>query len=86
MFRLSTKSKAPLALGLALATSAGAAEKSADVVIYEATPAGVAVAIAAERGGAETLLLEPGQHPGGRLSETLGFDEQNRMKPETVGG
>lgn len=58
-----------------------------DAVIVGATPAGVAAAIAARRSGAEqVVLVEPSSHVGGRFAETLGFDEENRMDPQAVGG
>lgn len=51
------------------------------------SPAGIAAAISARRTGTEkVVLVEALEHVGGRMSETLGFGEQNRMKPESLGG
>lgn len=73
----------PLAAGLGTACL-GTPETG--VVVYGATPAGIAAAIAARRRGQKTLLVEPSQHLGGRFADALGFDEVNRMDPASVGG
>ncbi|RDV43575.1 FAD-dependent oxidoreductase [Leifsonia sp. ku-ls] len=49
--------------------------RSADVVVYGATSAGVAAAVAAAERGASTLLLEPGRHLGGMTSGGLGYTD-----------
>jgi FAD dependent oxidoreductase len=49
--------------------------RSADVVIYGATSAGVCAAVAAAEAGASTLLLEPGSHVGGMTSGGLGYTD-----------
>ena len=68
---------------LLLACSAQASE----VVVFSATPAGIAAAIAAKRSGAHSVhLLEETSHVGGRFAETIGFGEVHFMNPESVGG
>ncbi|MFP3467044.1 FAD-dependent oxidoreductase [Leifsonia sp. SIMBA_070] len=49
--------------------------RSADVVVYGATSAGVAAAVAAGEAGAHVLLLEPGRHLGGMTSGGLGYTD-----------
>lgn len=49
--------------------------RSADVVVYGATSAGVAAAVAAAEAGARTLLVEPGRHLGGMTSGGLGYTD-----------
>ncbi|MGN7800200.1 FAD-dependent oxidoreductase [Leifsonia sp. 22587] len=49
--------------------------RSADVVVYGATSAGVAAAVAAGEAGARVLLLEPGRHLGGMTSGGLGYTD-----------
>jgi hypothetical protein len=49
--------------------------RSADVVVYGATSAGVAAAVAAAGAGARTVLLEPGRHLGGMTSGGLGYTD-----------
>lgn len=44
----------------------------ADVVIYDATPAGISAAIAARRAGVSVLLISPHQHIGGLTTSGLG--------------
>src|SRR5690349_9274372 len=48
---------------------------SADVVVYGATSAGVAAAVAAAENGARAILLEPGRHLGGMTSGGLGYTD-----------
>ncbi|QDU59914.1 FAD dependent oxidoreductase [Planctomycetes bacterium Pan216] len=75
---------------LAIATTFQASEPaavSAQVCVVGGSPSGIAAAIAAKRAGAErVVLVEELGHVGGRMSETLGFGEQNRMKPASLGG
>ena len=60
---------------------------TADVAIVGGTPAGISAAISARRAGAErVVIVEPFRHVGGRMSETLGFGEENRMVRDTLGG
>jgi hypothetical protein len=59
----------------------------ANVAVVGGTPAGISAAISARRTGAErVVIVEPFKHVGGRMSETLGFGEENRMVRSTVGG
>jgi NADPH-dependent 2,4-dienoyl-CoA reductase/sulfur reductase-like enzyme len=44
-----------------------------DVAVYGATGAGVMAAVAARAAGAETVLVEPGEHVGGMVSGGLGW-------------
>ncbi|HEX6789653.1 MAG TPA: FAD-dependent oxidoreductase [Gaiellaceae bacterium] len=46
-----------------------------DVVVYGATGAGVAAAVAAHEAGARTVLVEPGQHIGGMVSGGLSWTD-----------
>lgn len=65
----------------------GAENLVADVCVVGGSTSGVAAAISARRAGAEkVVLVEELAHVGGRMSETLGFGEQDRMKPESLGG
>lgn len=60
---------------------------TADVAIVGGTPAGIAAAISARRANIErVVIVEPFNHIGGRMSETLGFGEENRMAHSTLGG
>ncbi|MDF1744249.1 MAG: FAD-dependent oxidoreductase [Gimesia sp.] len=60
---------------------------SADIVIVGGTPAGISAAISARRVGTErVVIVEPFNHVGGRMSETLGFGEENRMVRSSLGG
>ncbi|MEX2579400.1 MAG: FAD-dependent oxidoreductase [Verrucomicrobiales bacterium] len=59
----------------------------AEVVVFGATPAGIAAAIAARREGAGMVILaDSSAHVGGRFAETIGFGEIQRMPEATVGG
>ena len=58
-----------------------------DVAVFGATPPGIAAAIAARRAGIQHVVLaDASMHVGGRFTETIGFGEIDRMKPESVGG
>jgi hypothetical protein len=46
-----------------------------DVVVYGATAAGVAAAVAAHEAGATTVLVEPGSHVGGMVSGGLSWTD-----------
>ncbi len=56
------------------------APQRADVVVYGGTGAGVMAAVAAARGGASVILLEPGRHVGGMLSGGLGRTDVERQE------
>jgi hypothetical protein len=58
-------------LGLLLAFAAATRGASADVVIYGATPGGIAAAIAAAKGGRTVLLAEPTIRIGGMTTNGL---------------
>jgi hypothetical protein len=57
---------------------AGAAEHSADVLVYGATPAGMCAAVGAAREGASVLLVEPSEHVGGVNTGGLCFSDSNQ--------
>ena len=65
---------------------ANAAEQSADVLVYGATPAGVCAAVGAAREGASVLLVEPSQHVGGVNTGGLCFSDSNQMWREALRG
>lgn len=67
-------------------TATSAAEKTADVVIYGATPGGFCAAIAAAREGASVILLEPTPHVGGVNTGGLCFSDSNQTVRATVLG
>ncbi|PQO33894.1 FAD-dependent oxidoreductase [Blastopirellula marina] len=60
--------------------------KSADVVVYGATPGGFCAAIAAAREGATVILLEPTSHVGGVNTGGLSFSDSNQTVRSTVMG
>ncbi|HYK95614.1 MAG TPA: FAD-dependent oxidoreductase [Candidatus Dormibacteraeota bacterium] len=55
-----------------------------DVVVYGATPAGIAAAIAAARGHVKVALLEPTDHIGGMMTSGLGASDVGIR--DTIGG
>jgi hypothetical protein len=59
--------------------------RAADVVVYGGTAAGVMAAVAAARGGASVVLLEPGRHVGGMVSGGLGRTDVERQEA-LIGG
>jgi hypothetical protein len=67
-------------------TAHAAQEKSFDVVVYSATPAGVFAAVAAQREGATAALVEPMDFVGGIMSSGLSFSDSNQMARECLGG
>lgn len=80
-----------LAAGVATSPLAGAqsgasapAEQSFDFVVYGATAAGVATAVAAARQGLSVVLLEPQKHVGGMV--TGGLSATDIGKREVIGG
>jgi hypothetical protein len=56
-----------------------------DVVVYSATPGGIAAAVTAAREGADVLLVDPTRHVGGLLTSGLNTIEWNQNW-ETFGG
>lgn len=76
-------------LGLASALCAGLAisappARQADVVIYGATPAGLAAAVAASREGVSVVVVEPSAHIGGMVTGGIAITDTGT--PECVGG
>src|SRR5688500_4818994 len=67
-------------------TAFAAATTTHDVVVYGATPAGVAAAVAAAREGKSVALVEPLQLAGGMMSGGLSFSDSNQTARETLGG
>ena len=59
----------------AAADRASGSDTIPDVVVYGATPGGIAAAIAASREGASVLLLEPTRHVGGLHTSGLSVAE-----------
>lgn len=57
-----------------------------DIVVYGATPAGVAASVAAAREGKSVALIEPLELAGGMMSGGLGFSDSNQTARETLGG
>jgi len=66
--------------------AAGAASLSADVVVYGSTPAGIAAAVAARRGGASVLLLHPYAGPPGGMPAAGGLAHTDYLEAGIVGG
>jgi NADPH-dependent 2,4-dienoyl-CoA reductase/sulfur reductase-like enzyme len=58
---------------------------TADVVVYTASPGGVAAAIAAAREGASVILVEPDPYIGGIIAQG-GLCISDVGKTETIGG
>ncbi len=69
---------------LAWAEALQAEPTRADVVVYGATPAGIAAAVAAERAGASVVLLEHGARIGGMMASGLGHTDVGDKR--TIGG
>jgi hypothetical protein len=57
----------------------------ADVAVFGATAGGALAAIAAARGGASVVLIEPGRHIGGMLTGGLSRADVERQEP-LIGG
>lgn len=60
-----------LAFLLVLTATSAAIEKSADVIVYGATPGGIAAAIGAARSGSSVILIEPTRRIGGLVTNGL---------------
>lgn len=56
----------------------------ADIVVYGATPSGIAAAIEAAHLGKQVILLEPGRHVGGMMANGLGSTDLYDM--QALGG
>jgi hypothetical protein len=61
------------------------AAKSADVIVYAATPGGITAGISAAKQGVKVLVLEPGNHIGGMLTGGLGRTDMDRQE-RVIGG
>ena len=57
-----------------------------DVLVYGATPGGIAAACTAADRGASVILLEPGNHVGGHLTSGICTTECEHMLPESFYG
>lgn len=57
-----------------------------DIVIYGATPAGIAAAVASSREGKSAVLVEPLGLVGGMMSGGLSFSDSNQTARETLLG
>jgi hypothetical protein len=66
------------------AGSLRAAEHAFDVVVYGATPGGIAAAVAAARQRASVVLIEPSRHIGGMVSGGLSATDYGN--PAYIGG
>lgn len=70
-----TKAVVGILLGLIASATVEAAPTPAlsrcDVLVYGGTPGGIAAAIAASRGGARVVLVEPTRHVGGLMTSGL---------------
>ena len=75
-----------LAVGLLLLLAEPAGGSGADVVVYGATPAGIAAALSAARSGRSVTLVEPARHVGGMTSGGLGWDDVDCSYCPTAGG
>ncbi|MDR0354092.1 MAG: FAD-dependent oxidoreductase [Opitutaceae bacterium] len=64
--------------------TAPAAPQPADVIIYGATPSGIAAAVEASRMGCSVIILEPGRFIGGMMTGGLGATDKGVVW--TVGG
>eukprot|EP01079_Euglenida_sp_SAG-EU17-18_P011194 gene11194-2032_t len=71
---------------LPAAGAAGAPNWHFDVVVYGATPGGVATATAAGRQGAAVALLEPGLYIGGCMTGGLQLADYGMHAPRVIGG
>ncbi|SFH39940.1 FAD-dependent oxidoreductase [Pedobacter insulae] len=57
-----------------------------EIIVYGATPSGVAAAIAAAREGKKVLIIEPLNIVGGMMSGGLSFSDSNQTARESLGG
>ncbi|MDR2675804.1 MAG: FAD-dependent oxidoreductase [Opitutaceae bacterium] len=69
---------------LSIRLGAASAPQHADVIIYGATPSGIAAAVEASRMGRSVIILEPGRFIGGMMAGGLGATDKGVVW--TVGG
>jgi len=65
-------------------TSAAASPRHYDLVVYGATPSGVATAVAASREGISVAIVEPSHHIGGLVAG--GLSSSDKGNPAVIGG
>src|SRR5215510_497190 len=58
----------------------------AEVVVFGATPGGVAAAVSAARAGRKVVLLEPGRWVGGMMSGGLSNTDTGQRGSEAISG
>jgi hypothetical protein len=73
-----------IALALCFVVTTSAATHTFDAIVYGGTAGGVIAAVAAQREGLHTALLEPTAHVGGMVSGGLGYTDVG--KKELIGG
>lgn len=66
--------------------SKASANHDYEVVVYGATPSGIASAVAAAREGKKVVIIEPLNIAGGMMSGGLSFSDSNQMARESLGG
>lgn len=66
LYKAARRALVPAACAAAIASLHAAEE--ADVLIYRATPAGIAAAIAADQSGSRVIIIEPTAHVGGMMT------------------
>jgi hypothetical protein len=71
---------------VALACANLIAAGAPDLIVYSATPCGIAASITAAREGADVLLIEPTRHIGGLSTSGINTAETEHMLPWTIGG
>ena len=67
-----------VASAIGLQSLAAAETRTADVLVYGATPAGICAAVGAAREGVSVLLIEPSEHVGGVNTGGLCFSDSNQ--------
>lgn len=75
-----------LALSVLLAplSSSAASTRQYDVVVYGATPSGIAMAVAASREEVSVAIVDPGHHIGGLVAG--GLSSTDKGNPAVIGG
>lgn len=57
-----------------------------EIIVYGATPSGIAAAVAAAREGKKVVIVEPLNIVGGMMSGGLSFSDSNQTARESLGG